>query len=278
MAKSRNLMVAIAALVGLAIGFAVALRDGDRDSPAPRADQSGRATGDSVGNRQTATGSTPIPRPRIRSWRSVEGFEKDVAVFESVFWDSRDTISLRKLIRDVLPLQGKSVLEIGTGSGLISLCCLKAGAQFVVATDVNRAAVANAIYNAEHLRVADRLDVRLVPLENASAFAVIKPDERFDVIVSNPPWVNQQPQTIEQYALYDAGFALMRTLIGGLREHLKPGGRVFLAYGCVDAIETLRRLAEEHGCELIIHDDRRLDDLPNEFLPGMLVEIRPSTK
>ena len=211
---------------------------------------------------------------RIDSWRFVEDFDKGLAVFATVFWDRSDTESLRKLIRDGSTVNGKTVLEIGTGSGLLALCCLQAGAEHVVATDVNESAVANALYNAERLGLARRLDVRKVSLEDAAAFSVIAPDERFDLIISNPPWVNQIPATIEEHALYDAEFALLKSVFRGLPVHLKPGGRLLLAYGCVDAIRTVQRLAQEHQYELIIRDERRLEDLPAEFLPGVLLEIR----
>ena len=212
----------------------------------------------------------------IRSWNPVEDFDQELAVFETVFWDPRDTESLRYLIRKPDSVEGKTVLEIGTGSGLLALCCLKAGASNVVATDVNPAAVANAVFNAQQLQLADRIDVRLVPLENSSAFSVIESNETFDLIISNPPWVNQKPKTIDEHALYDTNFALVKSLLDGLPGHLKPGGRLWLAYGCVDAIKTIQQLADERQFELMILDARNLDDLPEEFLPGMLLEIRIS--
>ena len=45
-------------------------------------------------------------------------------------------------------------LEIGTGTGILGILCLQNGADEVVATDINPAAVANARYNAAML--ADR--------------------------------------------------------------------------------------------------------------------------
>ena len=229
---------------------------------------------------QTATktdptnSSAPQPPP-IKHFGAVEDFDVNLAVFETVFWDSRDTDSLRKLIRESDLVDGKRVLEIGTGSGLLALCCLQAGADAVVATDVNPAAIANANYNAKSLGLDDRFDARLVSLDNSSAFAVIEADEKFDVIVSNPPWVNQKPQTIDEYALYDANFDLMKSLFAGLQDHLNPDGRVFLAYGWVDAIKTMEQLAKEHQFQFTIRDTRKLEDLPEEFLPGMMVEIKP---
>ena len=212
--------------------------------------------------------------PRIRAWFTVEDFEKNLAVLETVFWDPRDTISLRELIRAGGLTEGKDVLEIGTGSGLLALCCLKADAKKVVATDVNESAIENANLNARHLGLADRLETRLVQLDDSSAFSVIKSDEKFDLIISNPPWVNRKPESIDEYALYDANFELMKSLFDGLQDHLKPGGRVLLAYGCVDAIKTMEKLAKERKFGFIIRDKRKLDDLPEEFLPGMLVEIQ----
>jgi hypothetical protein len=145
----------------------------------------------------------------------------------------------------------------------------------VVATDVNPAAIANSEYNASLLDLADRLETRLVPLDQAQAYSAIRRVERFDLIISNPPWENRTPGRIDDYALYDEGFRLMRSLLAGLAGHLKPGGRALLAYGCVDAIHTLQRLAPEFDLTIRTHDDRNLNDLPEVFLPGMLLEVAP---
>ncbi|MFT7633467.1 MAG: release factor glutamine methyltransferase [Mariniblastus sp.] len=217
---------------------------------------------------------TSVDSFSIRAWMSIDDLDETLAILETVFWDPRDSISLRKFIRKSDVLRGKSVLEIGTGSGLLSLCSLKAGARNVVATDVNPAAVRNAVFNSERLGLSEALEVRLVPLDNTSAYSVIGPHEKFDVIISNPPWVNQTPKTIDEYALYDTNFALITSLLDELPAHLNPGGTVLLAYGCVDAINTLKRETSERGMFLTVHDTRKLDELPEEFLPGMLLEIR----
>ena len=144
--------------------------------------------------------TTSIAEPAAQIWgrESTADFDSEITIFESVFWRPEDTSSLRTLIRDTPLAEEKTILEIGTGSGLISLCCLKAGARRVVATDVNPSAVANALYNARAMGFSDRIDVRLVPLDNAGAYSVIAPSERFDLIISNPPWENSghQPQQI----------------------------------------------------------------------------------
>ena len=67
----------------------------------------------------------------------------------------------------------------------------------------------------------------------------------------------------------------MRTLLEGLRKHLNPRGRVLLAYGSVDGIRTLMRMTRERNMSAeVIGDDRDLDELEEEFLPGMLLEVK----
>ena len=212
---------------------------------------------------------------QIASWQKVEDLPKEIAVLRTVFWDPRDTVSLRQRIRETPLVRGKTVLEIGTGSGVLSLCCLQAGASRVVATDVNPSAIANAQYNAELLGFRGRLELRLVPLDHPDAFSVVEECERFDLILANPPWEDAEPVSIDEYAFYDADFRLMRSLVEGLREHLSPGGRALLAYGSVTAIKALLELAREHRVDVKILDDRPLDRLPPVFLPGMVLELVP---
>ena len=187
----------------------------------------------------------------VLAWHQADDLPGEIARLETVFWDPRDTVSLRQLISQTPLVKDKTVLEIGTGTGLLSLYALEFGAAKVVASDVNPAAVTNARYNARLLNFEDRFQARLVSLDDPAAFSVIADEETFDVILSNPPWVNRRPSRIEEFALYDENFQLMRTLLEGLRQHLNPGGGVLLAYGSVDGIRTLMRMAR--GNE---HDDR----------------------
>ncbi|MFQ5733617.1 MAG: 50S ribosomal protein L11 methyltransferase [Planctomycetaceae bacterium] len=224
-----------------------------------------------------STGSVePAIHSKVVARVRVVDFPEELVLYETVFWEPKDTTSLRDLIRAARIADGKDVLEIGTGSGLISLCCAKSGANRVVATDINSNAVANARDNARRLGVDDRIDVRQVSRHDPGAYAVLKDGETFDLIISNPPWENRRPTTIDSYALDDENFALMRSLLSGLKSRLKPGGRAFLAYGCVSAIRELQKLAPQYGLTVRRHDDRDLDDLDEVFLPGMLLIVTPT--
>jgi release factor glutamine methyltransferase len=222
-----------------------------------------------------AVHSAQSPTPLLQAWQTIEDLPRPIAQFRSVFWEPRDTESLRRRIRETPAVRDKLILEIGTGTGLVALCCLQAGARRVVATDINPAALENVRYNAILLGLDDRLEARLIPLAEPAAFSVIGAGERFDLIVSNPPWEDGRPTTIADYALYDEQFRLLDSLMDGLTQHLSPNGRAWLAYGSTAAVRRVQQRAAERGLDVVVHDDRPLDQLPDVFLPGMLLEVAP---
>jgi len=209
-----------------------------------------------------------------QTWALDELQSGEIVQFESVFWEPDDTVSLRKLIVDDTIAASRDVLEIGTGTGIISILCLQNEARRVVATDINPAAVANAKYNAAMLVPETDLDVRLVSKDSPGAFEVIEANERFDLIISNPPWEDRVATKPADHAFYDPGFLLMDSLLDGLPKHLRRSGRCLLAYGHVPAIKRLQIEAEKRNLEFKVLDERDLDALDTDFLPGMLVEIR----
>jgi len=209
----------------------------------------------------------------VERWHRPADLSQPIAQFKTVFWDLDDSDTLRPMLRSELRGSHKSVLEIGTGTGLLALICLESGAESVVATDINPAAVANARYNAERMGLSDSLDVRLVPLGDSGAFSMIGSTEKFDLIVSNPPWEDQPPEAIGEFALYDPAFQLLDSLLKDLRNHLNPGGKALLAYGSREGIEQVQRTAEKYHLQTRIRDDRDLEQLPAVFVPAVVIEV-----
>ena len=79
---------------------------------------------------------------RVVRWVSVDELPNRLGLYDSVFWEPLDTQSFRALLLEQPQfIENKRVLEIGTGSGLLAICCMKHGAQSVVATDINPQAV-----------------------------------------------------------------------------------------------------------------------------------------
>ena len=153
---------------------------------------------------------------------------------------------------------GKSVLDIGSGSGIIGLYAATLGARTVVATDVDPAAVEATRRNAEALGFADMTEVRLVPASDMSAYSVIRPDERFDVILSHPPFFLDL-DAAEPSNFSDPGDLGLST-VRGLDDHLTPDGLAILRHGSVFYFNTVVKFARHMGYEVRSHH-------PLHFLP-----------
>lgn len=174
----------------------------------------------------------------------VEELSGNVVVFNSVAIGLG--LPLRRYLENTADLQGKTVLDLGAGTGVLSLIALKNGARMAVATDINPNAVSNAVVNAELFGFKGKLDVRLVSQDTPGAYSVIGDDEKFDFIVSNPPQNNEAPKTFYEYSYNDPGLSFLGSIIEGLAMHLSPEGKgVFALYdnGLRHAIE----LASKHG-------------------------------
>ncbi len=92
-----------------------------------------------------------------------------------------------------LSLQGQRFLELGAGSGLISIHAAKEGA-IVTATDINPVATEYLRRNCEKNKVK-------AEIIQSDLFADI-PEKSFDIIAINPPYYRRQPQTMADRAWY----------------------------------------------------------------------------
>ena len=109
-----------------------------------------------------------------------------------------------------------SVLDLGTGCGIQALHCYS-HAESVVATDTNPRALALAAATA-------RLNGQHWDLRQGSLFEPVA-GERFDLIVSNPPFVIGGGD--QRYLYRDSGIAgdgICRALVGGMADRLTEGG------------------------------------------------------
>ena len=95
----------------------------------------------------------------------------------------------------VEPEQAQTILDIGTGSGLLSLMLAQkslATAQ-ILGIDVDADAIQQASQNAVSCPWSEKLKFCQVPLQNLAQ--VPKLNQHFDLIVSNPPYFAQNPKS-----------------------------------------------------------------------------------
>jgi len=144
--------------------------------------------------------------------------------------------------------EGKTILEIGTGSGIIGIYAAKLGAKKVVATDINKTAIVCANQNAQALGVSSIIETRLVPLTDISAYSVIAPDESFDVIISNPPY-SLDLDAQENTAVVDRG-DLGFSIVRGLDTHMKPSGVAILLYKSLFYHHVMVKFAKHVGYQV----------------------------
>jgi release factor glutamine methyltransferase len=149
---------------------------------------------------------------------------------------------LAKLISRDPGLPGSRVLDLCTGSGALAIAAARAGAGSVTAVDVSRRAVATARLNAalNGVRIRAMRGDLLQPVTGL----------RFDLIVSNPPYLPADDDTLPrrgQRRAWDAGSdgrALLDRIASDAPGHLRPGGTLWLVHSSVcDTGRTLDSLA-----------------------------------
>ncbi len=166
------------------------------------------------------------------------------------------------------------ILDLGTGSGAIavSIALARPDAE-VTATDASVAALAVAQANALDLGAR----VRCLAGDWWAALPGTAPVERFDLIVSNPPYIAAGDPHLAQgdlrfepvCALTDHadGLSDLRTLAAGAAARLAPGGAVWLEHG-YDQAAAVRDLLAGSG----LRDARSLRDLAGiERISGALL-------
>jgi release factor glutamine methyltransferase len=173
-----------------------------------------------------------------------------------------ETEQLLELAKDFTTAPVERFLDLGTGTGAIALTLAQWYPEAAgVAVDGSAEALALAAENAERNGLAERVEFRL-----SDWFSAIGPEERFDLIVSNPPylteeeWATAEPEVREwepKQALV-AGYAGCADLLAILQRapsHLQPGGVLALETG-IDQRERLLAAARETGyVEAHGHDD-----------------------
>jgi len=138
------------------------------------------------------------------------------------------------------------VLELGTGSGCVAIAlALERPDLSIVASDCSVAA----------LRIAQENCIRLgATLQLVAGHWYDPLRGRFDLILSNPPYVASGDRHLAQLrfeprtALTDErdGLTALRIIIAGAREHLASGGHLLVEHG-YDQGAAVREFMQRHG-------------------------------
>ena len=175
-----------------------------------------------------------LSKTRSYSYKGIS-LEVPPEVFHPGFFFSTRLL-LRYVARE--SLDGKSLLELGGGSGLISIYAAKRGA-CVLASDINRVALHSIESNAEQ----NDVEVETV---YSNVFENIIP-QVFDFIIINPPYYKKKPVTNADYAWYcGENGEYFQDLFTGLDRYIAAGSVVLMVLcdGC--DIPMIKELANEN--------------------------------
>lgn len=163
-----------------------------------------------------------------------------------------ETELLIELALAVLPAgQPATLLDLGTGSGIIAITLgLERPDDRIVAIDTSPAALAIARTNAARLRAGN------VAFRAGHWLAPLAPDERFDLVVSNPPYIAADDPHLSRGDLRHEpplalasgpdGLEALRIIVRDAPSHMKPGATLLLEHG-YDQATPLAALLVRHG-------------------------------
>lgn len=195
--------------------------------------------------------SQRIPLQHITGSREFMGLE--FYVNEHVLIPRQDTETLVELILKDYKGRKPVILDMCTGSGCIAISLSKIGGfDGVTAVDLSKEALKVAKRNADVL-----LGLGRITLIESDLFQAIEPKSRFDIIVSNPPYIpteiikELQPEVrnFEPMLALDGredGLFFYRQLVSEGRGFLNPGGSIYFEIG-YDQAESVSALLEDAG-------------------------------
>jgi len=163
-------------------------------------------------------------------------------------------ILVEKVLEEAKKLKKAKILDIGTGSGAIAISLSLLSTSEVTAVDISKGALDTAKDNAKNLGAR-------VNFVQSDLFAGLKKKQKYDIIVSNPPYI----RTLDIEGLdrevrdYDPRLALdggedgldfYRRICEQAPLHLNKNGKIFFEIGKGQYLQV-KKLLEKNGFDMV---------------------------
>jgi len=149
-----------------------------------------------------------------------------------------------------------NVLDVGTGTGLIAIMLAQRSMAKIMGVEIEVQAAIEAKQNAENSHWSSRITIHHLPFQEYAALTA----ERFDIIVSNPPYFTnavKNKQTAKSLARHNY-LLPFDELLQGISKILKEGGKLSLILPTIEAKEFTIK-AKKYG----FYQSRITDILPS---------------
>lgn len=168
---------------------------------------------------------------------------------------------VRKAVEIIKQNNFTQILDMCTGSGCIACMVAKLTNAQAVGADISTEAIHTAFSNMEKFELYNRALFR-----KSDVYSKIREDERFDMIVSNPPYIAprfkqsiQQEVTFEpEIALYtqdEKGLEFYQKITQGAPEFLNKGGYLLFELGLGQSFDVAQIMKESGFTEIQVLKD-----------------------
>lgn len=166
---------------------------------------------------------------------------------------------VQKALQIIKANRFKTVLDIGTGSGCIACSIALNSDTYVLGVDISSDALRIALENASTLNLNNKAVFR-----KSDVYSKINPNETFDVIISNPPYIpegtplQKEVEFDPKLALFtkdSEGLEFYKKIAEGAKGILKENGYLLFESGAGQAQKIKKILVQNGFCDIEIEKD-----------------------
>ena len=181
-----------------------------------------------------------LKKVRLHSERYTEIIlDKEIIIFPNVMSPKYDRSS--RIMISLMPSQlGKEVLEIGSGTGIISLFVCFQGATHVTALDINEQAIENTKANFEKYNIKNASVFLSDLFEHVS-------NKKFDTIIFNAPYHGNRAEDMLELGTSDYNYETMKRFFKNAKSFLKPNGYILFGFANTGDNDVLKESIEING-------------------------------
>lgn len=168
--------------------------------------------------------------------------EKEIIIFPGVMSPKYDRSS--RIMISIMPTQeGKDVLEVGCGTGIISLFCYLQGAKSVTSLDINEVAVKNTEANFQKYQIKNGTVFLSDLFEKVG-------DKKFDTIIFNAPYHGNKAKDMLELGTSDHNYQTLQKFFKEVRSYFKENSRILLGFANTGDNDLLKKVIKENRFDI----------------------------